>query len=47
MLKGAQASSNATTQVVDLMTFVEGRLKKAGKPLSSSTPLTAAPPPGA
>jgi Fe-S oxidoreductase len=27
MLKGAQASANATTQVVDLMTYVDGRLK--------------------
>ena len=27
MLKGAQASSNATTQVVDIMTYVDGRLK--------------------
>jgi len=29
MLKGAQASANATTQVVDLMTFVDGRMKSA------------------
>ncbi|HSK10748.1 MAG TPA: (Fe-S)-binding protein, partial [Vicinamibacterales bacterium] len=28
MLKGAQASSNATTQVVDIMTYVDGRLKQ-------------------
>lgn len=27
MLKGAQASSNATTQVVDITSYVEGRLK--------------------
>ena len=27
MLKGAQASSNATTQVVDIMTYVGGRLR--------------------
>jgi Fe-S oxidoreductase len=27
MLKGAQASSNATTEFVDLMTFVDGKLK--------------------
>jgi Fe-S oxidoreductase len=27
MLKGAQASANATTEVVDLMTYVDGRLK--------------------
>ena len=46
MLKGAQASSNATTEVVDLMTFVDGRLKKAGK-ATTRTPSTAAPPPGA
>jgi Fe-S oxidoreductase len=30
MLKGAQASANATTQVVDLMAYVDGRLKAAG-----------------
>jgi Fe-S oxidoreductase len=29
MLKGAQASSNASTQMVDLMTYVHGRLKSA------------------
>jgi Fe-S oxidoreductase len=29
MLKGAQASAGADTQLVDLMTFVEGRLHKA------------------
>jgi Fe-S oxidoreductase len=29
MLKGAQASTNASTTVVDLMTFVDGRLKAA------------------
>ena len=27
MLKGAQASSNATTEVVDIMSYVDGRLK--------------------
>ncbi len=32
MLKGAQASANATTQVVDLMTYVDGRLKAVGTP---------------
>ena len=42
MLKGAQASANATTEFVDLMTFVDGRLKSAitrddGR-TSSSTP---------
>jgi Fe-S oxidoreductase len=31
MLKGAQASSNATTQVVDIMSYVDGRLKNAGE----------------
>jgi Fe-S oxidoreductase len=30
MLKGVQASANATTEVVDLMTFVDGRMKSAG-----------------
>ncbi len=30
MLKGAQASAGADTQFVDLMTFVNGRLKKTG-----------------
>jgi Fe-S oxidoreductase len=41
MLKGAQASANATTEVVDLMTFVDGRMKSAaaapaqdGRPMS-------------
>ena len=29
MLKGAQASANAATEVVDLMTYVDGRLKAA------------------
>jgi Fe-S oxidoreductase len=38
MLKGVQASANATTQVVDLMTFVHGRMKSAS---------AAAPPPDA
>jgi Fe-S oxidoreductase len=37
MLKGAQASANATTEVVDLMSFVDGRMKSA---------LAAAPPAG-
>jgi hypothetical protein len=32
MLKGAQASANATTQMVDLMTFVDGRLKALRPP---------------
>jgi Fe-S oxidoreductase len=36
MLKGAQASVNATTEVVDLMTFVDGRLRpaSAGAPIA-------------
>ncbi len=41
MLKGVQASANATTEVVDLMTFVDGRMKSAaaapprdGRPVS-------------
>jgi Fe-S oxidoreductase len=38
MLKGAQASANATTEVVDLMAFVDGRMKSAA---------AAAPPPDA
>jgi Fe-S oxidoreductase len=41
MLKGAQASANATTQVVDLMTYVDGRLKSAGsKPPGGPPPPT-------
>ena len=32
MLKGAQASANAPLEFVDLMTFVNGRLKQAGRP---------------
>ncbi len=38
MLKGAQASANAITEVVDLMSFVDGRMKSAS---------AAAPPPDA
>jgi Fe-S oxidoreductase len=38
MLKGAQASANATTEVVDLVSFVDGRMKSAA---------AAAPPPDA
>jgi Fe-S oxidoreductase len=30
MLKGAQASANASTEMVDLMVYVDGRLKAAG-----------------
>ncbi len=38
MLKGAQASANAATQVVDLMTFVDGRIHPApaGAPLAGA-----------
>ncbi len=38
MLKGAQASANATTEVVDLMTFVDGRMR----PPSGGAPIAAA-----
>ncbi len=38
MLKGAQASANATTEVVDLMTFVDGRMR----PPSVGAPIAAA-----
>jgi Fe-S oxidoreductase len=38
MLKGAQASANATTEVVDLMTFVDGRIR----PPSAGAPPTGA-----
>ncbi len=40
MLKGAQASSNAATEFVDLMTFVDGKLKNAsprGRPGSGAS----------
>lgn len=47
MLKGAQASANATTEVVDLMQFVDGRMKAAAAAASSPearpTPPPAAP----
>ena len=36
MLKGAQASAQADTQFVDLMTFVSSRLPKVARP--SATP---------
>ena len=38
MLKGAQASANATTEVVDLMTFVDGRIQTttAGAPTAGA-----------
>jgi Fe-S oxidoreductase len=37
MLKGAQASANATTEVVDLMTFVDGRMRppSVGAPIAA------------
>jgi Fe-S oxidoreductase len=35
MLKGAQASAQADTQFVDLMTFVNGRLQKGGAPAAT------------
>jgi len=31
MLKGAQASANAPVEFVDLMTFVDGRMKRSGR----------------
>jgi hypothetical protein len=31
MLKGAQASANAQVEFVDLMTFVDSRMKRAGR----------------
>jgi Fe-S oxidoreductase len=44
MLKGAQASANATTQVVDLMTYVDGRLKAAGsRPPGAGEPAPSGP----
>ncbi len=43
MLKGAQASANATTEVVDLMTFVDGRIGRA----SAGVPIAAAQAPSA
>jgi Fe-S oxidoreductase len=43
MLKGAQASSNAAVQLVDLATYVDGRLK-AVRPAVSPGPSAASPP---
>ena len=43
MLKGVQASANASTAVVDLMTFVDGRMKAAS---ASATPSGAQAVPG-
>ncbi len=44
MLKGAQASANASTEFVDLMTFVEGRLKAAPVSGRPAAPGAASPP---
>lgn len=38
MLKGAQASANASTEMVDLMTYVDGRLKSAAPPVAGAGP---------
>jgi hypothetical protein len=38
MLKGAQASTNAPTQMTDLMSFVNDRLKAANAPHPSPLP---------
>jgi Fe-S oxidoreductase len=43
MLKSAQASANATTEVVDLMTFVDGRIQSAS---ADAPPAGAQPAPG-
>jgi len=45
MLKGAQASANATTEVVDLMSFVDGRMKSAAA--AASPPAARPTPPSA
>jgi Fe-S oxidoreductase len=47
MLKGAQASSNASTQMVDLMTYVNGRMKAAGATPNGASAVAAAPAVGA
>ncbi|RPJ63963.1 MAG: (Fe-S)-binding protein, partial [Acidobacteria bacterium] len=47
MLKGAQASSNATTQVVDIMTYVGGRLRAAKDGAQPPVSPALAPPGGA
>jgi Fe-S oxidoreductase len=39
MLKGAQASANASTQMVDLMTYVNGRLEAAGRAETGAAPV--------
>jgi Fe-S oxidoreductase len=38
MLKGAQASAQAETQFVDLMTYVNGKLRKANLPSATAPP---------
>ena len=38
MLKGAQASANAPEQMVDLMSYVDGQLKKISKTPAPSPP---------
>ena len=38
MLKGAQASAQADTQFVDLMSYVNGKLQSRSTPVTSSTP---------
>lgn len=45
MLKGAQTSANATTELVDLMTFVDGRLKSAIKRNDGDAPTPQMPSP--
>lgn len=42
MLKGSQASSNASVEMVDLMTYVDGQMKKVGatRPPAGDTPDT-------
>jgi hypothetical protein len=38
MLKGAQASANAPVQMIDLMSYVDGQLKKVGAKTDPSAP---------
>jgi Fe-S oxidoreductase len=44
MLKGAAASANAPTQLVDLITYVDGRLKAVGGPAGMPSGAQAVPP---
>jgi Fe-S oxidoreductase len=46
MLKGAQASANATTEFVDLMTFVDGKLKSATRREGAGSQTPDVPSPG-